>query len=715
MRARWTLEAKFALLTSAVIVVGSLVANALILRNYRDQLLREAEDRAVVLTEATAISFTNTLLYEELDLVEEGGLLENYIEVLLADANTDVTGVTVWNTTGQVLATDDYDLYLRKPTPEDLSRLQIVRKTLLSKTEDEKGLVVFTPLHIGSKRFGTLRIDFTLENEWAQLAAFRRRLLAITVAAAMAGILLAFLAGRALASPIKRLASEMRKVKPPDFASDLHPTRRDEIGEWEVGFLQMLDRLRQAAREREEQQRALIQAEKLASLGTLVAGLTHEINNPLAGIRACLRRLRERPEDEAQTRQYAELMDEAFDRIERIVRNLLDFARRRDAVLVPVNLNQVAERACSFVEYKASRQDVSLTCQLDEELPRVLGDRQQIEQVVVNLLLNALDAVGQAGHVTVRTWAENASVCLEVSDSGPGIPAEIRDKIFDPFFSTKPVGQGTGLGLAVARSIVEEHRGRIDFSSSERGTTFTLSFPPSQDAEPQQCPLAAAVLAGGSQRSLDKALFEFGGKPLVARTLDLLKCCFPNVMIISTTPERFTELGYPVHTDLFPDCGPLGGIHAALSHSPSGHTLVVACDLPFLSEDLIQFLCENGVGYDALVLESESGVEPLCAIYSRKCLPVIEAQIRAGNYKVQDVFDKVRTRRVRISSDDAFYASELFLNVNTAEDLRRAEDIELQRRGSGSRNQDAASDLSGETVHHFQDRGAASRDEDPDC
>lgn len=676
LRIRPTLENKFIALASVIIFIGSIFANIWIVKIYKNQLYADAESRALLLCEATAISFTNTLLYQELNLIEEGGLLDNYIHDLIEDPKTSVVSVTVYDPEGKVLATSDYREFL-KPNSANLSSVRPVAQMRLTYLEDGSKMEILYPLHISSKQFGILKMYFSLANEHARLALFKHWMLLMAMAFTIGGILIASIVARTLARPIKRLASEMRKVQEPTYEPQLECKRRDEIGELERGFVDMLTRLRAAAEEKEHQQHALIQAEKLASIGTLVSGLAHEINNPLAGIRNCLRRIITRPEDSQQTQKYARLMDDALMRIEKIVRDLLNFSRKKELVLQSTDLNKIIQAAATLVDLRLKKQNLSLKLQLSSDLPAIQGDPQHLEQIFVNLLLNAVDATPEGGTITVKTEHQNGKVIAEVRDTGKGIPAEIRDKIFDPFFTTKPVGQGTGLGLSVTKAIVEKHKGTIEVLSNGPGAAFRLTFPVDMATPSYQCTCSAAILAGGKSRRMgqNKALLKLGDKVIIERIARILQTLSSDVMIISNHPQSYKFLQLPVYPDEIRGCGPLGGIYTALIHAKNDNCVVVACDLPFITTNLLQFLCENSGQSDVVVFESSSGIEPLLAVYNKRCLPVIKEQIKNKHLKVSDFYDKVKTRVIRIDPEHAFFDEKVFTNINTPEDLEKIKEF----------------------------------------
>jgi two-component system, NtrC family, sensor kinase len=222
----------------------------------------------------------------------------------------------------------------------------------------------------------------------------------------------------------------------------------------------------------------LMQAEKLSSIGLLAAGVAHEVNTPLAVITSNAQMLvRQMDADDPRMRTLEKIIAQAF-RASEIANNLLKFSRIGTSDYSDLDVNRVISESLSLVEPMLKAARVTVNSQLKDSLPAISGNSGKLQQVFMNLIMNARDAMPRGGELTIATEAENSSVHVEVSDNGIGIPADHINKIFDPFFTTKGTSKGTGLGLAVTYGIIREHSGSIQVDSAVgRGTTFRLEFP----------------------------------------------------------------------------------------------------------------------------------------------------------------------------------------------------------------------------------------------
>jgi PAS domain S-box-containing protein len=241
-----------------------------------------------------------------------------------------------------------------------------------------------------------------------------------------------------------------------------------------LGRLVLLDDITQRVRLEDQ----MVQTEKLTSLGLLAAGVAHEVNTPLAVISNYIQMLAKQiPADDPRQKTIERIVKQTF-RASEIVNNLLNFSRTGGAEPVQVDLNSVLEETLTLVQHPFKTARVNVVRNYSEQLPPVLGSVTRLQQVFLNLFMNARDAMPGGGMLEVRTAAHNGSVEVEVVDTGAGIPPEHLHRIFDPFFTTKATGRGTGLGLSVSYGIIKEHAGKVDVRSTPgKGTSFRLEFP----------------------------------------------------------------------------------------------------------------------------------------------------------------------------------------------------------------------------------------------
>ncbi len=240
----------------------------------------------------------------------------------------------------------------------------------------------------------------------------------------------------------------------------------------------------------------LLQAEKMVSLGQLVAGVAHEINNPLTGITGYAQLLAMKDLDD-DVREDVEGISREAQRAARIVKNLLSFAREHKLEKKPVDINDAVREALELKAYDLRVNDISVQTDLDEDIPETFADPHQLQQVFLNLITNAQQAMLEdrgCGCLKVSTSERDGFIRIAFADDGPGVPEEIRDRIFDPFFTTKDVGSGTGLGLSICYGIIEEHGGSIRLESPERrGAVFVVELPvTSAGGEEEDEPAGAA-------------------------------------------------------------------------------------------------------------------------------------------------------------------------------------------------------------------------------
>ncbi len=310
------------------------------------------------------------------------------------------------------------------------------------------------------------------------LPPVRRRLSlslgSIAIVVIAGGVLAAFAVGRRISRPVGDMVHALQTTDPTRAPTPIAIRGTDEIALLAQEVNTTRERLHDAHLEHEQARRSQLQTEKLASLGQLVAGVAHEINNPLAGLKNCQRRLLREDLPPEKRREYLALMSEGLDRVEAVVGGLLDFARVRAPRRTKVALAELARVAASLVRPGLTRGQELVVRDDPAGRIEVEVDAAQVSQALVNLILNAVYATPDGGIVEIGLRERNGMVGVVVRDQGPGIPEEIRSQIEDPFFTTKPEGEGTGLGLSVTRGIAVAHGGDLTYEFPERGTVVTL-------------------------------------------------------------------------------------------------------------------------------------------------------------------------------------------------------------------------------------------------
>jgi two-component system NtrC family sensor kinase len=309
--------------------------------------------------------------------------------------------------------------------------------------------------------------------------------------------------------PIRELMSATQAVSEGDLDQPIRLETETELGELAESFDRMRERLQSTRQELEEfthrledkvEQRSrqltearqkLIRSDRMASLGQLAASVAHEVNNPISGVvnlTMLMQRIMKQggipPERREEFRGYLQQVAAETQRVGRIVSDLLAFSRRSSPQREETDLNQVIHRTLSLLAHKLELARAELRMELEPGLPRIHADRSQIEQVLLNLVMNAAEAMTDGGIVGIRTHSDDREVVLEVSDTGAGISEEHMARIFDPFFTTKEEGKGVGLGLSVVYGIIDAHGGSIDVESwPTGGTRFVVRLPLSHPKE----------------------------------------------------------------------------------------------------------------------------------------------------------------------------------------------------------------------------------------
>ncbi|MHB8909367.1 MAG: sensor histidine kinase [Syntrophales bacterium] len=344
---------------------------------------------------------------------------------------------------------------------------------------------------------GVLDIIVSLENMHTLIDNYRKKIILLTVLLLLfISLAITFFTHRLVYLPVKKLLTQTKRIAQGDLDTLVQNIPHDEMGDLSDAFNKMTVSLRNArieleewgknlegkvaerTREIKQMQTQLIRSEKLVSLGRLVAGITHEINNPLTGILMFANLTSQSPQLDPTLKKDMDVIINEAQRCAKIVKGLLDFSRESIPQKKSASLNKVMEDTLALIGRQSSFHNVEIVRNYQPDLPLIPIDENQMEQVFINILLNASQSMPSGGRIRIQSYIENEEyACVQISDTGAGISEENLGKIFDPFFTTKS-DKGMGLGLSVSYGIIERHGGKIEVQSKvNEGTTFTITLP----------------------------------------------------------------------------------------------------------------------------------------------------------------------------------------------------------------------------------------------
>lgn len=498
-KVKWPLFTKFAFgISLTVALFGTL--NAIIVRNsVSNALNHEFEKRGYFITRAMAEQSVGYILNND-----PAGLNMLINDMMAID--TTIHYAFIVSGQHEVLAHS-----FRNQVPPDLINLNwpaaddqpgIMR---LSDTHNPDLIIRDFSMASMDTGLGVVRIGI-LENEiLAQVRMTLWRLWFMIAIFFLLGLLAALFFSYTIASPLRALSMQSASIEIRSIQAGIRNIREstmrpyfrlrrlfgmdDEIDVLYQNYSNMLQRLEDAYLTMNRLQQSLLQSEKLASIGTLTAGVAHEINNPLAGIGIGLKRIAKNPENTAQVREYTLMMQEALSRIEQVIKDLLTFSRKGDLSYEVVNVCDIIKQAVKLAEYRIKSRKVNIVIDYQACNVQLQAAQNRIEQVFLNIIINAIDSVAERMEVDqslkgeIVVTAENDEQWIRVifRDNGIGISKAEIGKIFDPFYTTKVVGEGTGLGLSVSYQIIRDHGGQIKVNSEPgEGSTFYVILPKQQ-------------------------------------------------------------------------------------------------------------------------------------------------------------------------------------------------------------------------------------------
>lgn len=359
-----SIKTQFVLLAVLLVAASSALWGWWSWKNERHLLYVSLENEGKQMVTSLASPIINALLYEDMGVIEEGGLLDNFIEEIMNNAGFPVVHAFVTDQNGKVLAHNNYSEY-GKNYDDPLTRTAMTEKRYVSRLipgsrSEASILEMAMPLQIFGKNWGALRVGVSTAPLEVELQALARRIVGVTLLFFLLGTVFSYLIGLNLARPLQRLTALMSAVSTDNLAIELPPRRPDEIGVLQRSFGEMLERLRRSEEERRQVVARLIQTEKLASIGKIVAGVAHEVNNPLATLTTCVHNLRE---EAAAPNRNLVIIEQGVERIERIMRQLSDFSRAGSLELQSLASDRFFSESVEFARMALRKYDVRLTAE----------------------------------------------------------------------------------------------------------------------------------------------------------------------------------------------------------------------------------------------------------------------------------------------------------------------------------------------------------------
>ncbi len=306
------------------------------------------------------------------------------------------------------------------------------------------------------------------------------RLILVSILLLFAAVLLSNILSRRVTQPIEKLSRATEDVGRGRFDVHVGIKSSDEIGVLADSFNSMATELKDRDESLKEAQAKLIQSEKMAAFGQLGAGIAHEVKNPLSGILGYAELSLMKMKEDEPSYEYVKIIEKETMRCNKIIENLLKFSRQEKVAFEPLKVNFVLDDSVAIVDHQLGMHQITLERDCAPDLPKTMGNPNQIQQVLMNIMINAQQAMdGKPGSIKVSTREiEGERIEIRVTDTGPGMPEEVQARLFEPFFTTKEAGKGTGLGLSVSYGIIKDHGGDITVESEAgKGSTFVITLP----------------------------------------------------------------------------------------------------------------------------------------------------------------------------------------------------------------------------------------------
>jgi len=493
----------------ATIFIALGTANLRLLRaNLESATVVNAERMADVIFRSTRETMLANDRSSQINLIQSIGAQPDVLKVRIFAKDGAIQYSTLRDEVGHAVDKRAEACYACHAESRPLEKLAMTQRSRIYRIGQQRAIGLIRPIeneaacsnaachaHPASQRIlGVLDVVLSLEAVDKTLATHERRmqgqvLISAALFTGLAGLLVWLLISR----PVQHLAAGVRALAKGDLSHRVEVSSRDELGDLAVSFNHMAGELDNSQRtleqriaaktkELESAREKLIHSEKLSSLGQLAAAVAHEINNPLAGILTYARLLEKKLAPPKPALDWIQTIQHESRRCGDIVTSLLSFARKQNTEMAPARIETIIDRTLAVTKHKLDMLSIGLETEIGE-LPDVVCDAMQIQQVLVAIIMNAVDAMGHGGKLRIEAKRQGDRACISSINNGPPLPKDALPHLFEPFFSTKTAASGVGLGLAVAYGIVQKHGGEIQVETGDL-TAFHILLPLEQKPEP---------------------------------------------------------------------------------------------------------------------------------------------------------------------------------------------------------------------------------------
>jgi two-component system NtrC family sensor kinase len=474
-----SIKTRILVVTGSIILLIMMAISLAILFQWRTILIEKQVANAQSITAAFTVPALDAIIYAEQRELLKNDLLEIYIENFMQQVQ-EIKYIEIYNENLEIIARKDRigNDMLTDLKDKNLES-NIYRSIIYKSSSYGWTLDAYAPLSIANKKWGVAKIGFDAEPIRNEIKDIFFVLFGLTILLSIVTLTVLYILINRITFSLNSLVQQIDKI---DFRSNEEISLskgKDEIGFLIGRFDDLLKRLKKSKEQLAFAQKQVYQSEKLASIGRLASGMAHEINNPLNGIKSCVYSLQKEPENKRQTKEYLSLINEGIFYIENVIKKLLGFVRQQPQITNLVDLNELVLNVYRLLDYKLKQKNVFVQLNLLDDLPNIKADHQLIQEVIMNLFINSYDAITSNGKIIIETGIKDQNnIFLSVRDNGIGIAQKDLERIFDPFYTTKDPGEGTGLGLWVTLGIVENHNGQITVNSEPyKETIFTIILP----------------------------------------------------------------------------------------------------------------------------------------------------------------------------------------------------------------------------------------------